>query len=116
MMNLIQEYLELTKVCASTDYADKKSVKTHNKSVDRMYEIAESIGYEKTTETIDDFAKLLDINDNNTNVWTAVHIIERVPIDKKIEERALKIIKQQAEGNSADAMGFKIWLDNYKKK
>ena len=38
MMNLIQEYLELTKVCATTDYADKKSVKTHNKSVDRIYE------------------------------------------------------------------------------
>ncbi|MCZ2084504.1 MAG: hypothetical protein LC112_09535 [Flavobacteriales bacterium] len=115
-MNLIQEYLELTKVCALTDYADKKSVKTHNKSVNRMYEIAEKIGYEKTTESIHDFAKLLDINDNKTNVWTAVHILERIPVDKKIEEKALKIIKQQSDGNSADAMGFKIWLDNYTKK
>jgi len=115
-MNLIQEYLELTKVCTSTNYAEKKSVKTHNKSVDRMYEIAESIGHEKITETIDDFAKLLEITDNKTNVWTAVHIIERVPVDKKIKEKALKIIKQQSNGNSADAMGFKIWLDNYKKK
>jgi hypothetical protein len=115
-MNLIQEYLELTKVCASTDYADKKSVKTHNKSADRMNEIAEKISYEKTDDNIDDFEKLLDVTDNNTNVWTAVHILERIPVDKKIEEKALKIIKQQANGNSAEAMGFKIWLDNYKRK
>lgn len=115
-MNLIQEYLELTKACASTDYADKKSVKTHNKSVGRMYEIAEKIRYEKTDETIDGFVKLLDVTDNKTNIWTAVHILERIPVDKKIEEKALKIIKQQADGNSAEAMGFKIWLDNYKKK
>ena len=115
-MNLIQEYTELTKICASTDYGDKKSVRLHNKSVDRMYEIAEKIGYEKTIETIDDFAKLLDVTDNKTNVWTAIHILERVPADKTIEEIALKIIKQQADGDSADAMGYKIWLDNYKKK
>lgn len=115
-MNLIQEYLELTKTCASTDYGDKKSVKRHNKLVDRMYEIAEKIGYEQTTETIEDFAKLLDVADNKTNVWTAVHILERIPADKTIEEKALKIIKQQADGNTAEAMGFKIWLDNYQKK
>lgn len=115
-MNLIQEYLELTKVCASSDYADKKSVRLHNKSVDRMYEIAEKIGYEQTTETIDDFAKLLEINENKTNVWAAVHILERIPAVKKIEEKALKIIKNQADGDSAEAMGFKIWLDNYQKK
>ncbi len=115
-MNLIQEYIELTNNCASTDYGDKKSVKLHNKSVDKMYEIAEKIGYEQTTETIDDFAKLLEINENKTNVWAAVHILERIPADKLIEEKALKIIKQQADGDSAEAMGFKIWLDNYKRK
>ena len=115
-MNLIQEYIELTKTCASTDYGDKKSVKLHNKAVEKMYEIAEKIGYEQTTETIDDFAKLLEINEYKINVWAAVHILERIPADKSIEEKALKIIKQQADGDSAEAMGFKIWLDNYKRK
>ena len=115
-MNLIQEYIELTKICASTDYGDKKSVKLHNKSVDKMYGIAEKISYEQPTETIDGFAKLLEINENKTNVWAAVHILERISVYKKIEEKALKIIKQQADGDTAEAMGFKIWLDNYKKK
>jgi hypothetical protein len=115
-MDLIQEYIELTKICASTDYADKKSVRLHNKSVDKMYKIAEKIGYEQTKATIDDFAKLLDITQNKTNVWTAVHILERIPVDKTIEEKALGIIKKQADGDTADSMGFKIWLENYKKK
>jgi hypothetical protein len=115
-MDLIQAYIELTKICASTDYADKKSVRLHNKSVDKMYEIAEKIGCNQTTETIDDFAKLLEIDDNKTNVWVAVHILERIPTDKTIEEKALKIIKKQADGDLPDAMGYKIWLDNYRKK
>ena len=115
-MDLIREYLELTKVCALTDYADRKSVKIHNKSIDRMFKIAEKIGSEKTTETMDDFAKLLDMTENKTNVWTAIHVLERVPVNETTKEKALKIIEQQADGDSADAMGFKIWLDNYRKK
>ncbi len=30
-VTLIQEYIELTKTCASTGYEDKKSVRLHNK-------------------------------------------------------------------------------------
>jgi hypothetical protein len=115
-MSLIQEYTELAKICSSTDYADKKSVRLHNKCIDRMYEIAEKIGSEQTTDTIVDFAKLLDITENKTNVWVAVHILERIPVNKTIEEKALQIIKRQTETDSANAMGFKIWLDNYKRK
>lgn len=115
-MNLIQEYIELTKTCTSTDYGNKKSVNLHNKSVEKMYVIIEKIAYEQKKETIHDFTKLLEINENQTNVWAAVHILERIPTDKTIEEKALKIIKQQADRDSAEAMGFKIWLDNYKRK
>jgi succinate dehydrogenase flavin-adding protein (antitoxin of CptAB toxin-antitoxin module) len=114
-MNLIEEYIELTKICAETDYSDKKSVKKHNKSVDRMYEIAEKIGYEMTDETIDDFKSLLDIKDNKTNIWAAVHMIERIPIDKKTENKAIDLIKEIAKGDTAEAMGFRYWLDDYKK-
>lgn len=81
-----------------------------------MYQKAEKIGYEQTTESIDDFARLSDVTENQTNVWTAVHILERIPANHTIAEKALQIIKKQAEGDSTDAMGFKIWLDNYKQK
>ncbi|MEO9257084.1 MAG: hypothetical protein ABI207_01810 [Crocinitomicaceae bacterium] len=115
-MTLIQEYLVLTKTCASTDFGNKKSVRLHNKSVDRMYEIVEKIGYEKTTETIEDFTNLLDVADNKTNIWVATHLLERIPVDKKAEGKALNIIQQVASGESTESMGFKIWLENYNKK
>jgi uncharacterized FlaG/YvyC family protein len=103
-IDTIQEYLELTKVFASTDYADKKSVRMLNKSANRMYEIAEKIGYEQSTETIDDFAKLLDMTENKTNVWTAVYILEHIPVVKIIEEKALKIIKQRPANKGYEIM------------
>lgn len=59
-----------------------------------MYEIAEKIGYEQITETVVEFAKLLDIKDNKTDVWSAVHLLERIPSDKTTEEKALEIIKK----------------------
>ena len=34
-----------------------------------MYEKAEKISFEQTAETLDDLAELLDITDNNTNIW-----------------------------------------------
>ena len=81
-----------------------------------MYEIAKKIAYEHTTETIIDFAKLLEITENETNIWAAVHILECIPTDKVIEEKALGIIKKQAVGDTAEAMGFQIWLKNYLNK
>ena len=115
-MNLIEEYIELTKVCSQTDYSDKKSVRNHNKSVDRMSKIVERIGREDTSETFNDFYRLLDIPENGTNIWAAVHMLERIPVDSITESKALQIIKQIAKGDSAEAMGFQSWLDDYKKK
>lgn len=112
-MNLIQEYLELSKICASTDYSDKKSVSLHNKTTDRMYEIVKTIGFEQTQEIITDFSKLLDIKDSKINILAAIHLLEHIPSDKKTEEKALKIIKNHSIGDTAEALGFRMWLDNY---
>lgn len=113
---LIEEYKMLTATCAATDYGDKSSVRKHNKSVDRMYEIVEAIGYEQTNETPEQFAGLLDISDNKTNLWAAIHILERLPTDSDIEKRALEIIRTATKGESADAMGYQSWLEDWNKK
>jgi hypothetical protein len=113
---LIEEYKMLTETCAATDYGDKSSVRTHNKSVDRMYEIVEAIGYEQTKETPEQFAGLLDISDNKTNLWAAIHILERLPTDSDTEDKALEIIRKAAQGDGADAMGYQLWLDDWNKK
>lgn len=115
-MNLIKQYIDFAKNCATTDYSNQKSVKLHNKSVNKLYWIAKKIALKNTTVTMDDFIKLLDVNENRTNIWAAVHLLELFQIDKIIEEKALKIIRQLVEGDSAEAIGFKIWLDNYNSK
>ncbi|MBL7807733.1 MAG: hypothetical protein JNN28_07965 [Saprospiraceae bacterium] len=116
MMDLIQEYIACAKACALTDYADKKSVRLHNESVKRMYKIAEKIVSEQLPESIEAFVQLLYINDCNTNIWAAVHMLELIPVDKSTEEKALQIIKKQAAADGPDALGFKLWLDNYMEK
>ena len=40
---LIEKYLKLTKICAETDYANKKSVRKNNSSVNEMNKIVELI-------------------------------------------------------------------------
>jgi len=113
---LIEEYKNLAKQCANTDYGDKSSVKLHNQSVDRMYEIVEAIGYELTEETPEQFCGLLDITENKTNLWAATHILDRLPIDKSIETKALSIIRQAAESDDINGMGFKIWLEDWNQR
>jgi hypothetical protein len=113
---LIDEYRSLAKQCANTDYADKFSVKLHNKSVDRMYKIVEAIGYELTEETSEQFSELLDIIDDKTNLWAAIHILERLPTTEIIERKALHIIRQASEGNDSKAMGLKVWLNDWKQR
>jgi len=115
-MNLIQEYIDLARICAITNYANEISVEQHNQSVDRMSEIAEKIGHEQTLEIVEDFTKLLEVTTYNTNIWAAVHILERIPVNKSVKEKALNIIEQFADGDSADSFGFRIWLDNFKMK
>ena len=113
---LIEEYKALTATCSATDYGDKTSVRRHNKSVNRMYEIVEAIGYEKTHETSEQFVELLDISDHKTNLWAAIHILERLPIDTQTERKGLEIIKTAAQGDSADAMGYQGWLNDWNEK
>ncbi|MEZ4847295.1 MAG: hypothetical protein R3B93_01405 [Bacteroidia bacterium] len=113
---LIEEYKTLTATCVATDYSNKTSVKRHNKSVNRMYEIVETIGLEQTAETIEHFARLLDISENKTNLWAAIHLLERLSVTSETEEKALNIIRVAAQGESADAMGYQFWLNDWNGK
>lgn len=113
---LIEEYKALTENCAATDYGDKASVKKHNKSVNRMYEIVEAIKYEQSEKAIQQFTELLYIEDNNTNLWASIHSLERLPIDAATIEMALDIIRAVAQNDSAEAIGYQSWLDNWNQK
>jgi len=112
---LIDEYKTLPKICASTNYADKKSVKENNKAVDRMYEIVSLVndfGQEGTKM----FSLLLDISDNKTNIWAATHLLEKLPFDESKGRLALQIIEKVANGDDLTATGYQMWLKEYELK
>lgn len=114
--NLKEKYLKLTKICAETDYTDKKSVQENNSAVNEMYKILESISESKNQTDIQKFAELLNIEENRTNLWIATQMLEKLNVDKKTEQKALKIIKKVANGNGTEAMGFQSWLSEYRIK
>jgi hypothetical protein len=110
---VIEEYKELTATCSRTDSSNKASVRQHNKAVTRMYKIVDEISKSQTQELLNQFIELLNIADNKTNIWAAIHMLERLNIDNETEAKALSIIKAESEGDSADALGYKIWLNTW---
>jgi len=112
--NLKERYLELTKTCAETDFADKKSVRKNNSAVNEMYTIIDLISESENQVEIQNFAELLNVKENRTNLWAAAQMLEKLNVDQKIEQKALNIIKNVANGNGTEAMGFQSWLSEYK--
>lgn len=83
---------------------------------DEMYRIIDSIGQRNDPVEIRNFADLLNIEENRTNIWAAAQILEKLNVDNKTERQALEIIKKAACGVDTNALGFQLWLENYEKK
>ncbi len=111
---LIEEYKNLPRNCYHVDYSDKKAVKRNNASVERMYQIIETINNDFGKEGILKLKALLDITDFQTNLWIAIHLMEKVALDKETEKKALSIIEKAAAGDGG--LGFRYWLRDWKLK
>lgn len=109
----IEEYRDLAAVCAETNFGNKLSIKRYCRAVERMNLIAEEIGYEGTGETKDDFIKLLEVEENKVKVLAAIHLLERIPIEKETEKEALKVIKKASQANKAEAIRYQVWLEEW---
>ncbi len=114
--DLKERYIKLTKICAETDYTDQKSVRKNNSAVNEMYKILESISESEDQAYVQKFAELLNFEENRTNLWTATQMLEKLNVDQRTEQKALKIIRNVANGNGTEAMGFQSWLSEYKLK
>lgn len=114
--NLKERYLELTKICAETDYADKKSVRKNISAVNEMYKIVELFSKSDNQVEFLIFAELLNVEENRTNLWVATQMLEKLNVNQNTELKALKIIKNVAKGDGTEAMGFQNWLSEYKPK
>ena len=112
---LIDTYLECAKTHYHIDYADKISVKRGNKAVTTMIGIAKLIN-EKYPERIEDFSSLLNTTTNRIDIWAAHHILEHMNYSNSMEKRALAVIKKYSKENTANGLGNRMWLDEWKKK
>lgn len=116
MKDKIKKYIEQTQICFQTDYSDKKSVRENNRAVDMMYEIVREIEISQNAELKNEFVGLLEIeNEQESNLWAAIHLLECLSVEHHIKEKALKIVEKYAQGDSVKALGLQYWLNDYKK-
>src|SRR5687767_14058551 len=115
LSDLIEKYKKQVSICSRIDYSDMRTVKANNRAVKEMYSIIELLKTNFSSQQIRQFAELLDTSENNTNLWVAPQLLEHVSLDTDIENKALQIITTASKGDSAEALGFKIWLQNWKR-
>ena len=109
---LIEEYKKMASICYQINYNDMQSVRSNNDAVDRMYEIVDRLKSDFGIEGQDSFKQLLDMEENRTDLWAAVHILEKMNVDIETEKKALKIIEEEAK----ESMGMNYWLKEWKEK
>jgi hypothetical protein len=110
---LVEEYLANARAHAATTYADSKSVRTSNRAADRMRAIA----LQFSSRSLDDkrtFALLLDDTTETVAAWAAHHVLEMMAPDDKTTQRALLVIERQSSGTGPNALGERIWLENWR--
>ena len=114
--DLIDDYKKQTKIYSESehDFSDKTSVQKCNNAVGQMYKIVQIISKKNDSNEVAKFSELLIEKENRTNLWAAIHLLEKLEYDKSSGENALKIIKKVASGNDAKALGFQYWLKDFK--
>jgi hypothetical protein len=106
---LIDEYKQMVSICHHIDYADKKTIKSNNNAVTKMYQIIDKIKTEFGANGVSEFSKLIEIKQDRVDLWASIQMLEKMTIDKVTEEKALAIIKEEAK----DSLGHQYWLKTY---
>lgn len=111
--NPVLVYQQLADACARTDYSDRSAVKRHNRSIKQMQAIAQTIGRDGSAEERTAFIALLEEAQEQIRLWAAVHLLEYISVEKTAEERALQLIRRAAQGSTAEALGYRVWLEQW---
>ena len=112
-MDLIFEYVTSVIKMDETDYADKKSVRQHNRLADRIRAIACEIDHMNPTIKWS-FYELLSHENETVRIWVAHHIREVMNYDTRCRGKALKIISCIADKNDRiNSLGNKMWLEKW---
>ena len=107
MSDLLEDYIACVRITQSTDYADRNSVRRHNRAVDRMYRIVELA---EQQGQVNHLATLLD--DPVSARWLAHQLVERTTIDEETQDRCFRIV----EGLATTEVGEQLWLRQWRSK
>ncbi|MBR6578824.1 MAG: DUF2019 domain-containing protein [Clostridia bacterium] len=112
-MDLIFEYVTLVIKMDETDYADKKSIRQHNRLADRIRAMACEIDH-MNPKIKRSFYELLSHENETVRIWVAHHILEVMNYDNMCRGKALKIISCVADKNDRiNSFGNKMWLEKW---
>jgi len=111
---LLDHYKRHAMFHASIDFGDRASVRAGNSAADDMAAVAKRLAALSPPASVP-FAALLDA-DHATALWAAHHLLEHFEPDHAIERHALAVIERAASGDDANAMGNRMWLEDWRKR
>lgn len=109
---MIENYINKFQITHTTDYAETKSVKKHNRAMDACRKIASQIQSD-FPELKEDFYNLLDSDAPELSLLVAHHMIEVMKYDDNHRAKALRIIYDKSKEDSVSGLGNKLWLKKY---
>lgn len=115
---LIQEYIEAAEKIKTMDIINAKSIRRRNKIHDRMRAIVNDLA-SKGQESIKDFLVVLDRKP--AAISAAHHLVELAELDLETIKKCFKVVElameeEEISGNIANALGEKMWLEEWKSK
>lgn len=108
-----QRFLLGVSYTQNIDYGDKKAVNKNNYGV-KMYRKAASMIGKYYPDRVADFSDLLENDDYDIRVASAVSILSLMNAEDVYKEKALKIIRELAfKGSSFEKMVWTTWLEDH---
>lgn len=108
---LLAAYKQHATLHASTGYGDPSAVRAGNTAAEAMVAVARQLAAMSPPAVIS-FASLLDC-EGATADWVAHHLLEHFEPNDAVTSRALAVIERAASSGGANALGSRMWLDDW---
>ena len=108
----LNEFLKGISWQEGVDYGNPLSVRKYNRGTDTYRKAAKNI-YQNHPERIDDFAVLLDSDNNNIRLCCAVCLVEICHCSGPLYKKCISIVKEELNG--WQELGWKMWLNKWEK-
>ena len=110
---LLDEYVKLARRHNEPNDGSKGWVRRVNRAAKRMQAIADSLLLAPDPDVVG-FASLLESQEERARTWAAHHLLDVAErLEPSLVERALAIIEASAAGDSLNAFGERMWLDDW---